>query len=1060
MSAFLQTLMAQRRKFLDGLHANEDDINLDIFEDFYPDQAHFVFELLQNAEDTGATEAAFRLTKAGCWFEHNGARSFTEADVRSITGIHNSTKTKSAEQIGKFGVGFKSVFVYTQTPTIYAADFTFQITKYVMPEPVQDDPLIGKKTKFWLPFNNPNKAPDVAYSEIAAGLSELAETTLLFLPNIESIKWQVGDILTGEVLRVEHSRAHVEVLKQVNGQTTTSAHFLKFDQAVQGLEKQRVAIAFALDFLPNVQMLSAAKPLAQQLKIVPVPGQVAVFFPANKESSGLRFHLHAPFVPELSRASIKETEANNPLFDQLAALSASALHEIRDLGLLTADFLGVLPNPQDPLGKGYGYELIRNSIVKAMKTEPLFPTHGKGHAPANRLVQAKASLKDLLNEQDIEYLVEYGDEPPLWAASRALQGTNTERFMTGLQIRDWDVEAFVHYIDVNSFDGNWRVNEEFMAWLSGKSVDWHQQFYALLARESEAQEKIYRLKRCRIVRLADGSYAAGHACHFSGEADSKTDGVRCVDPAVYTAGKSKAQQESARRFLESAGVTAVGERQLVEAILKSKYAGEKRALNERAYVADLRRFMKLLDEDASSDSALASTPLFVGKDNKWRKASEIYLDAPYLDTGLREYFELGGDASKLAPLADFYESLKIDTVKITRFVEKLGGHSKLTVTKTHCSKNPDWRYLCSAYGERYTNPIDRDFVLDRFSALAARKSEKLAKLVWNTMSTLPDTNHGNSTYYHNPLRAVYRKNERGGAHFADSQLVHQLRQEAWVPQNGVDFVKPPHARAELLPDGFTFDAGWPWIKAIQFGKDIQLQNQKAEAEAAAAVERQHRDQEAAKALGFANADTARKFAAMPFEEQNRALAEYDRRMHVALPDHEPGNPARRRERIIAHSTSAPVRKTEDRTRSVSIGRDDVKDEAKQYLRQQYTNADAEQICQACKDVLPFKLDDGSFYFETVELLPELKRHYDQNYLCLCPNHAAMFKHANASRETLRERIAEQTENEMNVVLAQQDETIYFTKTHLSDLRTIIEADQGTEVNEIAKTARGLSAVSK
>ena len=29
MSSFLQTLMEQRRKFLDGLDANEDDINLD-----------------------------------------------------------------------------------------------------------------------------------------------------------------------------------------------------------------------------------------------------------------------------------------------------------------------------------------------------------------------------------------------------------------------------------------------------------------------------------------------------------------------------------------------------------------------------------------------------------------------------------------------------------------------------------------------------------------------------------------------------------------------------------------------------------------------------------------------------------------------------------------------------------------------------------------------------------------------------------------------------------------------------------------------------------------------
>src|SRR3989442_8754620 len=102
MSAFLNALMEQRRKFLDGLDANEGDINLDIFEDFYPDRAHFLFELLQNAEDADATEASFTLTKTGCTFEHNGKRTFTDANVRAITGIHNSTKTKAADQIGKF----------------------------------------------------------------------------------------------------------------------------------------------------------------------------------------------------------------------------------------------------------------------------------------------------------------------------------------------------------------------------------------------------------------------------------------------------------------------------------------------------------------------------------------------------------------------------------------------------------------------------------------------------------------------------------------------------------------------------------------------------------------------------------------------------------------------------------------------------------------------------------------------------------------------------------------------------------------------------------------------
>lgn len=59
--ADFQQLIKRRRKFIDGLDANRGEINLDIFEDFYPDRAHFVYELLQNAEDAGATEVLGRL---------------------------------------------------------------------------------------------------------------------------------------------------------------------------------------------------------------------------------------------------------------------------------------------------------------------------------------------------------------------------------------------------------------------------------------------------------------------------------------------------------------------------------------------------------------------------------------------------------------------------------------------------------------------------------------------------------------------------------------------------------------------------------------------------------------------------------------------------------------------------------------------------------------------------------------------------------------------------------------------------------------------------------------
>jgi len=309
-SAEFERLVERRRKFIDGLDANKGEINLDIFEDFYPDRAHFVYELLQNAEDAGATEIAFTLTPERLVCEHNG-RAFTLADVTSITGLHDSTKANAQDKIGKFGVGFKSVFVYTQAPSVRSGDFAFRIVQLILPEPIAPDGALNGRTRFEFPFDNLKKPPEEAYAEIASGLNELDEKTLLFLSSLQSVAWRIGTGSADEVLRVQHSDFHFEVLKEVGGKTASSSHFLKFDQAVPGLEKPRVAVAFPLDILPGVRSFGSAARLADQLKIIPAePGSVAVFFPAVKEASGLRFHLHGPFVPELSRASIKETNAN------------------------------------------------------------------------------------------------------------------------------------------------------------------------------------------------------------------------------------------------------------------------------------------------------------------------------------------------------------------------------------------------------------------------------------------------------------------------------------------------------------------------------------------------------------------------------------------------------------------------------------------------------------------------------------------------------------------------------------------------------------------------------
>ena len=93
-----------------------------------------------------------------------------------------------------------------------------------------------------------------------------------------------------------------------------------------------------------------------------------------------------------------------------------------------------------------------------------------------------------------------------------------------------------------------------------------------------------------------------------------------------------------------------------------------------------------------------------------------------------------------------------------------------------------------------------------------------------------------------------------------------------------------------------------------------------------------------------------------------------------------------------------------RARSVSIGREAVKQETDPYLRQQYTNHDDEMICQICQTKLPFQL-------------------------------------ANGSKPELKELFSNLVDGRMPVSLAGQTKTIYFTQTHLNDLRVAIESDK-------------------
>lgn len=95
---------------------------------------HVISELLQNADDAGATEARIEITASGFSLAHNG-KDFTEEQFRSLCSFGLSSK-RNLHTVGFRGVGFKSTFslgdeVVLQTPTL---GVRFHADRFSLPE--------------------------------------------------------------------------------------------------------------------------------------------------------------------------------------------------------------------------------------------------------------------------------------------------------------------------------------------------------------------------------------------------------------------------------------------------------------------------------------------------------------------------------------------------------------------------------------------------------------------------------------------------------------------------------------------------------------------------------------------------------------------------------------------------------------------------------------------------------------------------------------------------------------------------------------------------------------
>lgn len=107
--------------------------SIDRIEKAFPKYGSFLMEFIQNADDVRSSSLLIEIENKLIKILNNG-HVFSKEDVNSICRVGMSSKTPK-DYIGYLGVGFKSVFLISDSPEIYSGDYRVKFDKNDWPEP-------------------------------------------------------------------------------------------------------------------------------------------------------------------------------------------------------------------------------------------------------------------------------------------------------------------------------------------------------------------------------------------------------------------------------------------------------------------------------------------------------------------------------------------------------------------------------------------------------------------------------------------------------------------------------------------------------------------------------------------------------------------------------------------------------------------------------------------------------------------------------------------------------------------------------------------------------------
>ncbi len=1043
MNGDIEQLALKRQKWVEANRENNFEHGIKrLLTELYPEDAHFIYELLQNAEDTGATKVSFTLDPRGLEFEHNGSRLFSFADVDAITSIGVSTKRDDPTSIGKFGVGFKAVFANTNTPEIHSGEFHFRIHDLVVPETngIKKPNKGERETRFIFPFDRQKKPSAQAMEEVERGLRALGDNTLLFLSHINTIEYLLPDGSLGSLECIAHDGGHIEIRASHPGGKVLVSHWLRFQKDVEVIDENgkpkscRIAIAYSLAEEED------KKKFRSTWKIIPLDhGQVSIYFPAEKETSNLRFHLHAPFASTVARDCVRDCKANHQLRDHLAALVADSLIAIRDQGMLTVNFLAVLPIAGDNLSEFYNP--IMEALIMAFQKQDLTPTIMGGHAPAGDLYRGPAAISRVINDKDLALLMGDGSVPPMWAANPPLQNQRADGFLDSLEIDEWGWSELVTAIkkpypyqnQPQYIEDNKQRKHLIENWIAQKEDDWLMRFYALLGEACDVHYETVDVSDLRIVRV-EADQGAEHVtpkeAFFSPDEETTAPpDIRFVKPTVYSIGKSEQQKKFASLFLEKIGVRPFDAKAVIELRL-ARYESPPEQFGD-GYYKDLKQFISYLKKNPNEASLFSGHTFLLGVPHdgglNWCKPDQLCLDNPFLETGLAELTKIHEKDVVWKGYQD--KLIESELIDLTEFLKEIGVMYELEVKQVYIAGNPRADELKKDYGYRTTYTcyaINYDYSISNIDKYLVAQSISASRLIWDALINADAK----------CAKARFRPNSNYNTREEESQLVYHLKRHAWIPDKSGTFHKPQDMTKDDLLTSFPYIDINGLLPAIGFGENNKKCSEDYKAQNLYAQN-----------LGFVSGDRANKWAEIDKLgiSPDQVIAQFKPVMNngkPVFPKNSVSNPERSQERLEEQLSGAPEREHEKRERSVRTTRGAV--DPSEWLRKKYTNDYGQMMCQICKKVMPFNKRDGEYYFEAVEAFSgdHFEKEHEAQFLALCPLCAAMYKEfvkqdKNAMK-VFKNALMNSENPEVSLQLGVLSTSIRFVEKHWHDFKFILQ----------------------